>query len=65
MTVSELIRTKRAVRQFTDVPISEEAVRSIATTVLKPGQNEEYLERLIANHDVVTSRATGDWWVHR
>jgi nitroreductase len=29
MTVSELIRTKRAVRQFTDEPISEEAIRSI------------------------------------
>jgi nitroreductase len=29
MTVSELIRTKRAVRQFTDEPVSEEAIRSI------------------------------------
>ena len=29
MTVSELIRTKRAVRQFTDEPLSEEAIRSI------------------------------------
>jgi nitroreductase len=29
MTVSELIRTKRAVRQFTDEPLSEEAMRSI------------------------------------
>jgi nitroreductase len=29
MTVSELIRTKRAVRQFTDDPLSEEAVRTI------------------------------------
>ena len=29
MTVSELIRTKRAVRQFRKEPISEEAVRSI------------------------------------
>ncbi len=29
MTVSELIRTKRAVRQFTDEPLSEEAIRLI------------------------------------
>jgi nitroreductase len=29
MTVSELIRSKRAVRQFTDEPLSEEAIRSI------------------------------------
>src|SRR5712691_1111148 len=29
MTVSELIRTKRAVRKFTDEPLSEEAIRSI------------------------------------
>ena len=29
MTVSELIRTKRAVRQFTDEPLSDEAIRSI------------------------------------
>jgi len=29
MTVSELIRTKRAVRQFADEPLSEEAIRSI------------------------------------
>jgi nitroreductase len=29
MTVSELIRTKRAIRQFTDEPLSEEAIRSI------------------------------------
>jgi nitroreductase len=29
MTVSELIRTKRAVRQFTDEPLPEEAIRSI------------------------------------
>ena len=29
MTVSELIRTKRAVRQFTDEPLSEEAMRMI------------------------------------
>ena len=29
MTVSELIRTKRAVRQFTTEPLSEEAIRSI------------------------------------
>jgi nitroreductase len=29
MMVSELIRTKRAVRQFTDEPLSEEAIRSI------------------------------------
>ena len=29
MSVSELIRTKRAVRQFTDEPLSEEAIRSI------------------------------------
>ena len=29
MTVSELIRTKRAVRQFTDQPLSEEAIRTI------------------------------------
>src|SRR5260370_33926536 len=29
MTVSELIRTKRAVRQFTDERLSEEAIRSI------------------------------------
>jgi nitroreductase len=29
MTVSEVIRTKRAVRQFTDTPLSEEAIRSI------------------------------------
>src|SRR5213082_604754 len=29
MTVSELIRTKRAVRQFTDESLSEEAIRSI------------------------------------
>jgi len=29
MTVSEVIRTKRAVRQFTDKPLSEEAIRSI------------------------------------
>ena len=29
MTVSELIRTKRAVRQFTDEPLSEEAIHSI------------------------------------
>jgi nitroreductase len=29
MTVSELIRTKRAVRQFTGEPLSEEAIRSI------------------------------------
>ena len=29
MAVSELIRTKRAVRQFADKPISEEAIRSI------------------------------------
>ena len=29
MKVSELIRTKRAVRQFTDEPLSEEAIRSI------------------------------------
>lgn len=29
MTVSELIRTKRAVRQFTAEPISEEVIRSI------------------------------------
>jgi nitroreductase len=29
MTVSELIRTKRAVRQFTDAPIPEEAIRLI------------------------------------
>jgi nitroreductase len=29
MTVSELIRSKRAVRQFTGEPLSEEAIRSI------------------------------------
>lgn len=29
MTVSELIRTKRAVRQFTNEPLSEEAIRTI------------------------------------
>src|SRR2546426_10716905 len=29
MKVSEVIRTKRAVRQFTDEPLSEEAIRSI------------------------------------
>jgi hypothetical protein len=29
MTVSELIRTKRAVRQFTNEPLSEEAMRTI------------------------------------
>ena len=29
MTVSEVIRTKRAVRQFTDKPLTEEAIRSI------------------------------------
>ncbi len=29
MTVSELIRTKRAVRQFTDEPLADEAIRSI------------------------------------
>jgi nitroreductase len=29
MAVSELIRTKRAVRQFTDEPLPEEAIRSI------------------------------------
>jgi nitroreductase len=29
MTVSELIRTKRAVRQFTDEPLPEEAIHSI------------------------------------
>jgi len=29
MTVSELIRTKRAVRQFSDEPLSEEAIRTI------------------------------------
>ena len=29
MTVSEVIRTKHAVRQFTDTPLSEEAIRSI------------------------------------
>lgn len=29
MSVSELIRTKRAVRQFTDEPLSEEAIRMI------------------------------------
>lgn len=29
MTVTELIRTKRAVRQFTDQPLSEEAIRTI------------------------------------
>ena len=29
MTVSELIRTKSAVRQFTDEPLSEEAIRTI------------------------------------
>src|SRR5438046_10254373 len=29
MTVSEVIRTKRAVRQFSDEPLSEEAIRTI------------------------------------
>jgi nitroreductase len=29
MTVSELIRTKRAVRQFTDEPLSEDAIHTI------------------------------------
>ncbi len=29
MTVSEVIRTKRAVRQFTNKPLIEEAIRSI------------------------------------
>ena len=29
MTVSEVIRTKRAVRQFSDEPLSEEAMRTI------------------------------------
>ena len=29
MTVSELIRTKRAVRQFTNEPLSQEAIRTI------------------------------------
>jgi len=29
MTDSELIRTKRAVRQFTDEPLSEEVIRAV------------------------------------
>jgi len=29
MAVSEVLRTERAVRQFTDEPLSEEAIRTI------------------------------------
>jgi nitroreductase len=37
MTVSELIRTKRAVRKFTDEPLSDEAIR----TILQAGRRSQ------------------------
>jgi hypothetical protein len=55
MTVSELIRTKRAVRLFTDEPLSEEAIRSLyATGCLGSGH------RLMHRFNVGAGKGQGD-----
>src|SRR5712691_795907 len=57
MTVSELIRTKRAVRQFTDEPLADEAIR----TILNAGRRAQSSKNsqpwhFIAIHDRATLR---------
>jgi nitroreductase len=49
MDVSEAIRTKRAVRQFSDQPVSEDAVRAI----LDAGRRAQSSRNLQARHFVV------------
>jgi len=62
MTVSELIRTKRAVRQFTDASLSEEAVR----TILNAGRQAQSSKNtqpwhFIALRDRATLRNDHSW----
>jgi len=47
MTVYELIRTKRAVRQFTDEPLSAEAIRAI----LNAGRRAQSSKKSLYTHD--------------
>ncbi|HEX6107785.1 MAG TPA: nitroreductase family protein [Ktedonobacteraceae bacterium] len=46
MTIFELIRTKRAVRQFTDEPLSEEVIRAI----LNAGRRAQSSKKSVYTH---------------